>query len=196
MRQQGFTLIEILVALMIFAILSVIVAGCLHHVLNENQRIASQQKTIHQLLKTEMTLRTDVLQMVPKSTTDIHHHIIKPIESLPKGMDFIRTGVVNPDSYYARNSFERVRYVLKNHRLLRILRKHPVILLNHVDVFQIRYLDRQNRYYDHWPLSYRSNAERINASPLPKAIAVRIHIEKMGEWHWLFPILGGMNDDT
>lgn len=180
MRQHGFTLVEILVALLIFAILSVIVSAGLHAVLNSDRGVVAQQKTLKALLKTKVTLSDDIAQLVAKTEKDMQGQSIPPIQSISDGLTFIRI---------KNSGYERVRYVVANHQLIRQVGQRRVVLLTGVSDWSVRYLDRQNSFYTTWPLAYGSNAERMNASPLPKAIEIRFKLQREGGWYALLPVL-------
>ena len=192
-KQQGFTLIEILVALFIFAILSVIVSVGLDSVLNTHRRVMQVQTQLDALLKAETLLRRDVMQMIALPGIDLQGRPIPPVKSLSNGFSLARSGVMNPYDRQARSDLRRVTYLIHHHHLIRRVSRQSLDILHHVVLFHIQYLDRANHYYDTWPLPYGSNAQRMNASPLPKAVVVTLRLAHQGEWHWIIPVLGGMH---
>jgi len=66
MKQQGFTLIELIIALTIFSIISVMAYQSLHHFLSSEQYLSEKSKQWQQLLQGVLVLERDIEQAIPR----------------------------------------------------------------------------------------------------------------------------------
>ena len=62
----GFTLLELLVAIVIFSLMSVMAYGGLFNVLTGNEVITQQEKSLKELQRTMMFFERDIRQIVPR----------------------------------------------------------------------------------------------------------------------------------
>jgi general secretion pathway protein J len=113
-KNSGFTLLEVLIALSIFAIIMVMVTTGLNAVLNFRDRIQVQQQRVHQLQLALFLLKRDIEQMVqyegdPSSL----------ISTDSEAIEFIRTGISNPEAQMPRSHLQKIRYVYSDDQLIR-----------------------------------------------------------------------------
>ena len=70
MNQRGFTLLELLIAMAIFAIMAVMAYGGLKTVLATRQAVTERAAELRQLQQTLQLLNEDLLQALPRSIRD------------------------------------------------------------------------------------------------------------------------------
>ncbi|MGB2078497.1 MAG: type II secretion system minor pseudopilin GspJ, partial [Vibrio sp.] len=131
--QRGFSLIEVLIAISIFALLSL--AG--YQVLNQTQRSnqVSLEKTsrIQKLQQAVVMMDNDFNQMSGRafvhegeSTQDLFLlHGTQVIDSDKEGILFIRLGWMNPEQAFPRGEVLKVGYRLRNDVLERVWWRYP-----------------------------------------------------------------------
>lgn len=161
---RGFTLIEILVATAILALLAIMAYGSLHTIIQERARTRRAGHALQSLQMTLLFMSQDLAQAAPRpirSSTGV----LKPALHGGSGTDgpllvLTRDGDLNPADEH-RSDLERVGYGLKHHTLVRYV--WPVLdrvthlnpeqepLLHHVRAFHIRFLGPHGHWHRHWP---------------------------------------------
>lgn len=198
-KLSGFTLVEILVALMIFAIVGVLAAMSLRAMIRTHHAL---QKTDTQLLQLQITmyrLRQDIAQIINRPIIDSNDNIEAALVGINENkIIFTRTGVQNPLHISAKSNMQRVSYVLEKNKLLRLTwpvldqapdtKPESQVLLNHVQSVQWQFLTDHHQWVSFWPPANESNLQKENTSPLPKAIAMVMHIKNQGVVQGVFPI--------
>lgn len=200
-RKHAFTLIEVMIALLIFAIMAVITSVGLATVLKARERASenSQRLSAAQLAITIMT--RDFTQMINRPISDSQGSLAPPIIANNGYIEFTRAGYVNPDMVLPRSTLQRVAYRVSNDQLVRIswpvldrapdTKPESRILLNNVSNFQIRYLDYKNQFNNSWPPTQSTAQTQTAQSPLPKAVEITIAIKNWGTIQRLYMVPSG-----
>lgn len=191
---RGFTLLELLVAIAIFAILALMAYGGLDSVLNQRRAVEQRLDQIAQLQKAYMRLRTDLQQIRNRPVRDAFGDEVPAVLLSPGAsiLEFTRGGWRNP-TYQPRSSQERVSYRLADGRLVRtswrvldrVQGYEPVDLevLDRVDTLEWRFLDPAGQWQPNWPpLSQVAN----RSIPPPSAIEVTLQTRDFGMLRFLF----------
>ncbi|MDV6253254.1 type II secretion system minor pseudopilin GspJ [Vibrio sp. EA2] len=187
-KQKGFTLIEVLVSIAIFASLSV----AAYQVVSQIQRsnLLSQERTarLNELQRTMVMMDNDFRQMALRRTrTDGEEPTSQLIfwsdyllDSDAKGVMFARLGWHNPQQQFPRGEVTKVGYRLKGETLQRIWWRYPdtpvgqegivTPLLTQVEAFDIRFYDGNQ-----WKSDWDSN------DTLPKAVSVVLTLKDYGK---------------
>lgn len=184
----GFTLLEIIIALAIFAILSLLVAQGLKTVTNTQQKLNTASEQWQQLTLAVALIRRDLGQIVSKPYRDTTSQNFAPVQSgTDDSFSFSRTGWQNPNATAQRSDLIRVRLALKNQTLTRTTwpldpNSDPAqpttqTLLQGVTQFRITYVYDGGKISAIWPISTRSK-EQVNA--LPDMIRLSITSKKFG----------------
>lgn len=188
-KNQGFTLLELLVAMVIFSLMSVMAYGGLSNVITGNDVIANQEKQLKELQRTMMFLERDMRQLVPRPRSTGFNQFSKSFEY---GLDsdglieFTRAGNPNPIGL-KRSSLQRVRYDLEEKALIRktwALVDHidmeptTMKLLNDVESFELRLLDKQNEWQENWK----------ELKEIPRAVEINIEHKRWGKITRLIPV--------
>ena len=199
MRQSasGFTLLELIVVLAIFAIFSVMAYGGLNSVLKTRVEVERAQDRLAEFQRTYLRLRDDLQQVLPRPARDGYGEAqaaLRGIDS-PPSLEFTRGGWRNPASL-KRSTLERVRYRVEEQKLIRsnfrVLdqaqdsKANDAVLLTDVQSMTLRYLDPDQQWRTRWP----QDSADLNAARQPPPLAVEITLETRdrGELKFLFKV--------
>src|SRR5262245_6471182 len=192
-RAAGFTLVELLVALAIFAILSVLAYGGYNNSVKQNEIARAGMKRLESLQTTMRLLTQDFEQMSPRPVRDVlgdgrlpalladkrdqnlfsvtrtgrTHPAVLPREALQ-----LASYVPDPDGELIRQYATVLDATLANEPLKREL-------IDRVTSVSVRYLDSQKVWQDQWP--------PLNAPPVtvararPLAVEIKLVLEDFGE---------------
>lgn len=193
-RGAGFTLLELVVVLGIFAVLSVMAYGGLGSVLTMREQVASSFERTAALQKGYLRLRNDLQQLRARPARDGYGESQPALLALAgDGVEFTRGGWRNPLSH-PRPALERVSYRLDDKRRLlreswRVLdraqdsERTEVAVLEQVEEARWRFLE-DNQWHDTWPKpSLRTDS---GEAPPPRAVEVTLTLVDLGEVRWLF----------
>jgi general secretion pathway protein J len=196
-NNRGFTLIEILVALMIFAIMGVLAAMSLHSIIRLHQKL---NKTDHQLLQLQITmtlLRRDISQIINRKIRDADGAQEAAFVA-SDGITFTRTGLVNPFNANRQSNMQRISYVLQGEHLARLTwdvldqppkaKPESQIILSGVQSIEWQFIADNGAKSSTWPPAVGSNMQKETQSPLPKVVLMVMHVKNEGVIQGVFPI--------
>ncbi len=201
--QQGFTLLELIIAISIFGMISVMAYGALHHISNTAAHLEKRSEELASLQRAFLVMNRDFQQLADRSIRDPMGDTIGAlIVHGDGGLEFTRTGWRNPQDK-ARSSLQRVRYVLNDGELKRIYwpvldqaqDSHRIIresvIITGVDEFEFEFLEpNDNEWQESWP-PYNLDPNQPVAS-LPKMIKISLTIKNIGEvWRFYSVAYGG-----
>ncbi len=181
-RDAGFTLLELLVAMLVFAVLSVMTYGGLRNVMNTDRRSEATSRRLADLEMTFMFIGRDLAQAVDRTARD----------SLGTPMPaFMGDSMTMAFTCYAGGdgAVGRVEYFLRAGSLRR--GRWPVLdatqetelqhseLLGGVTALQVRYLASQ--WAETWP------APNVTTT-LPRAVEITLKLEEGTEFRRLFEL--------
>lgn len=196
-RQRGFTLLEILIVVAIFAIFALLAYGGLDAVLNTRARVEVSQKRIAELQKAYIRLRDDFQQVRNRPIRDNYGDPQPGLLGADNAaVEFTRGGWRNPLSQ-PRSTLERVAYRLDDSalhrsswRLLDRAQDTPavdVVLLRDVTDLRWRFLDAQHEWQTRWPtLQTAATTPQTAAAPPPLGIEIRLTTKDLGELRFVF----------
>ncbi len=195
-RQQGFTLIEILIALAIFSIIALMTASAMHHILHTRNRIDKHSERLSVLQLALSRIEHDILQTVDRAVRGNDMHMLAAFIGKSDYFELTRDGLINPRSREKRSNLERIAYVCSEDKLIRRnwvsldnedrSRYQDEILLNGLSHCHIAYLNHSLQILAEW----RENAVQVNQfkEPLPKAIQFDLIVKDWGRMSLLYPI--------
>jgi general secretion pathway protein J len=186
-RLCGFSLIELLVALAVFAAMAALAYGGLDSVVRTRIELGRQQAAFHELSRSIALLDRDLRQAVARPVRGNYGEPLPALAGQPDRIEFTRAGFANPQAEL-RSNLERVVYAVDGSALTRatypVLDRapgttaQPRVLRDPVEGFTLRYLDGANRWSDTWPPLATSDA----AQPaLPRAVEFRIRTRDYGQ---------------
>lgn len=188
---SGFTLIEILVAMVIVAVIGVLAYGGLHGLINERERIAASMQRLQHVQQAFAIMTRDFSQLEPRPVRDpLGGTPLAAIISTPQSQPpliFTRGGWSNPLAD-VRSTEERVAYQLDDKKLERLswpeldvpAQSEPVkqVLLTDVSAFDVLFMDDTGKWQTQWPPLNVPTATYL--SKLPRAVEVRVTLKDMG----------------
>jgi len=196
MKSKGFTLVELLVAIAIFAVLSALGWKVFDYIIQTKDRNAVHEQRLSQLQDTYQQILRDTVQAVPL-TANINGDI-QPALVLQNGrFNFSKTGVtdpleegISPDERveYQYRADEQKLYRLKYRNLNQSGRDQPEssVLLSDVEQFQIVVLNPNEM--TQWPDSSFDLNQVEQKQRLPKGIKINLMINGVS-YEWIFSLL-------
>jgi general secretion pathway protein J len=195
--QAGFTLIEVLIATAIFAILALGANAMLSNITTSNEISSERELKFEQLQRAMIVIERDFMQMqsrIPRTQELENELVIRggeyDFESDADGIGFVRTGWNNPQLRLKRSNLQNVAYRLQEERLERlhtnfvdsVIGTEPRIrvLLEGVTDFRVEVL-REVTTELKW-------SETIPDVELPYAVAVTVTTDSFGEIRRVFKV--------
>lgn len=199
--KNGFTLLELLIAISIFSVLSMMAYGGLKTVLDtrEANEIVADRVAASQLAM--LRLSDDLRQVVNRSIRDGFGTSVSAMLTQQVGnsaLEWTRAGYSNPANL-KRSNLQRVAYKLDENKLIRVI--WPVldraqstevsesIMLLEIESIEWRFNDQANNWETNWPPAAVVAANRTDS--LPRAVEVTIRFSDLGEIRRLFLIPQG-----
>ena len=187
MREAGFTLLELLVATAIFAIVGIMAFGGFNAVLAQRDRTMENLERLKDVQFAMRILAQDLVQIVPRPVRDELGNQEQPAlradESNEHVIEFTRAGWTNPAAL-PRPTLQRVAYRLEEETLIReywpvldrTLSSVPVEmeLLEDVEAIEFRFLDVQREWQTEWPPLGAAGPVASRARPLAVEVAVEL----------------------
>ncbi len=214
-RSAGFTLLELIVVIGIFAVFAAMAYGGLDSVLKTRTKVEASLDRTEQFQRAYLRLRTDFENGANRPVRDTGGEVLPAFvfDNYLKRVEFTRGGWLNLLSQ-PRATLERVAYSLDDapadgplrsrvvdkrlvRRSWRVLDRAPqtepvqTVVLEHVDDLSWRFLDSQNQWQDTWPAN-GSSAQGVITSgtaaslPPPVAVEIRMTTKDWGELRYLF----------
>lgn len=195
----GFTLVEMLVAMAIFAVVGLISSQLVSEVLYHQEAATVRGQRLSDLQRALQILQRDVVAVVNRGVRDQLGDPLPPLLIHPDGMlEMTRTGWRNPLNL-PRAELQRVSYVLSDETLNRVY--WPVLdrgpdtepvqqeLLTNVEAVEFFALDVSGNEHGFWPLA--TSGGPVNPATQLIAIGVRFTAVPWGniERLWIVPRL-------
>lgn len=181
----GFTLIEILVAVLIFALMSAAAYGGVEALLRSRLALAERAAALQQLQACIGRLQRDLRQALPRPTLNGFGESVPALLGQRASIELTRAGLSNPLEA-TRARIEHVSWALKNQQLLRL--QYQVLdrggnsvpvsvpMLDQVTRLEFRYLDG-SEWRAQWP---RPNTSTSTGNLLPRAVEITIISARFG----------------
>jgi general secretion pathway protein J len=186
-KTSGFTLLEVMVAMVIFSIMSLMAYEGLANMLRSNEAVEAYEDDLKSLQRAMMFIDRDFRQLVarPRRTGFEKNALSAAMTSGLDGeglVEFTRSGNPNPANQ-PRSSLQRVQYEFKDNQLLRKswnlvdhLEEEPLVmpLLSDVESVSLRFMDKNNQWQENW-----GSGGQLYV--LPKAIELKLEHKRWGE---------------
>ncbi|MFW2078005.1 type II secretion system minor pseudopilin GspJ [Acinetobacter sp. ULE_I010] len=190
-QKSGFTLVELLVAIAIFAVLSALGWKIFDYLIKVKDRNAMHEENLGQLQEAYQQIQRDTLQIIPVSANN-GGEIEPPLRLDNQKLTFSKAGVTDPlkqgVSPYERVEYhyeqqEKKLYRLKYSNLNRVRSEQPLssVLLANVDQFQVSVLNPNE--LDRW-----ANDQETTENLLPRGLKIKVTIHDI-EYEWMFSLL-------
>ena len=195
---QGFTLLELLVALAIFALIAIMAYSGLGVVLTTHQQTNQHASQLAHLQKTLLWLERDIEQHVARPIRNQYGDRQVALQGTVASLELTRAGWRNP-TQQKRSSLQRVAYQLEDETLQRLYwsvldraqdtQIKKMDLLNGIKEIQLRYLDGGLHWHQQWPsANYNVPTEEPNNLMMLKAIEVTLTVVGWGQITRLFRV--------
>ena len=189
--EEGFTLVEMLVALLIFAMLSAASVALLSFSVRAQDVTSGRLDEIAELRRAGALLTADLAQAVPRLTRDEAGGVRPAFVGEAGGageavaLALVRGGVANIDNS-PRPALQKVEYRLNGDRLERrsyrfldgAAPEEPVTILSGVQQLRLRYRDKEGGWRDRWTPT--------RPTEMPVAVEITADLVKMGSLRQLF----------
>lgn len=195
-KARGFTLVELLVAIAIFAVLSALGWKVFDYLIKVKDRNAMHEENLGQLQEAYLQVQRDALQIVPL-TANISGQVQPALVLNNQQLSFSKAGVTDPlkqdHSPYERieyqyNAQDKKIYRLKYPNLNINASAQPLssVLLSDVDQFQITVLNPNE--LNQWPENSIDPNDLKSLQRLPKGIRIQFSIKEI-EYEWILSVL-------
>lgn len=182
--QNGFTLLEILVALFVFSILSLMLAGALRTVIDAQSGTESKAERLRELQLTFLVMSRDIEQTINRPVRAASGREDAAFIGSSHSFTLTHTGLANPTGSMTRSALQRTHYFWSDRALWRgawaVLDQAPQsqekkrLLLSDVTTASFQYLDNDNQFQANWP------SKAGDRQALPRAVKVTLTIENWG----------------
>ncbi|MCQ4312238.1 type II secretion system minor pseudopilin GspJ [Pseudomonas stutzeri] len=192
----GFTLLELLIAIALFALLGLATYRMLEAVLRSDEVVRAQDAQLRQLSRAIWSLERDLIQAVPRPVRDGYgdqqNAFIGQLAGVEDGvaLELTRSGWRNPTGM-RRANLQRVRWRLTGDNLERLywvvldrdVDSQPRVqrVLDDVLELRLRYLDAENSWHEEWPpFDFGRGNPEEQARRLPAAVEFSFDHQRYG----------------
>jgi len=195
MRQSGFTLMEVLIAVTITAVIGLGVWQVINGVVNSRDRVNELAEEFDRIQRAMLLLERDVTQVVNRPARDIYGDFQPALTSREEGYALLltRQGWRNPLGL-RRSGLQRVGWEYTGTELFRRYwptvdqgqedNSENVLLLENITAFEVRFMNDERAWQEDWPsdddLASLTPGQRPDF-PLPLGIEITIEHERFGE---------------
>lgn len=189
--QRGFTLIEVFVAITVFAVLAALAYMSLGQTLSNADMLNERMDRLQSVQRTVSYLSTELLQTVPRSVRiELGETPVPALLSSYGGefaLQLTRGGWPNPAGV-PRSTMQRIAYRIEDGELIRYhwnvldrtLNSPPVatVMIDEVDSLTFRFLEASDEWTDQWPPLSATGAV---GTGLPRAVEIVLQLVDEGE---------------
>lgn len=191
-RARGFTLIEILVAMAVFAIMSALAYGTLGQTLTGAEVLSARMDRLQAIQRTMRVIQQDFMQLAPRPIRNDLGDGFSPALSTDFqtgfAVELTRGGWSNP-MVMPRGTLQRAAYRLEDDKLVRyhwnVLDRTfsnaviDVTLLDDVESVVFRFMQDNGEWTEQWPAAER--AGQLGLRLRPRAVQVVLTLVDEGE---------------
>ncbi len=186
-NNRGFTLIEIVIALAVFAVVGTMAFTGLNAILKQQADLQQRSDQIKNIQLTLKYLERDVSQIIRRSVRDQYGDRQPPFSADENNvMSFTYSGWRNPASL-SRSTMQRIAYEVKDEELIRHSwnrldgaiseDSRSVPLLKNIQELEWQFLNQGSIWEKRWP---PINVEPESAG-LPRAVSISFNIKPWGK---------------
>ena len=177
----GFTLLELLISIAIFAMIAAMAYSGLNNVLLARSQTEARTQELYKLQMALTLMERDIEQTVDRPVRDEYGEVQPAFVANEYGdylLEFTRTGWLNPLNL-PRSHLQRIAYSVKDEKLIRSIwyvldraqdsERYDIVLLEDVKNLQIRYLDNKKEWQRSWPPLTSSGLTQAQTQALAQA---------------------------
>lgn len=195
-KHEGYTLLEILIALAVFAILSSMTASAMYHAFDTRARVDVQANQLNTIQLALTLIMRDTEQMVERGVSGEDMRLFPPFVGQANYLEFTRGGLINPAGINAHSTLKRVAYMCRGKKLIRRTwesldspnrsNHQDRIIFENLDECKFAYLANNQQILPEWrEYAIQQNQKK---ETLPIAIQCSLTIHNWGNMNFLFPI--------
>jgi general secretion pathway protein J len=207
-RAGGFTLIEVLIAMAITALVATLSFSSLSSVLSTVESLREHGERTAEMNRAWTIVSRDLRQFTQRPVRDQFGAAESAMfggAAVGQSLSFTRTGWHN-SNLRLRSELQRVRYRLEDNILWResyfVLDRNSdseaqrVELIRNVVDFEVAFLGASTEVRgeeldtENWPTNWGVNASNRNVVEPPQAVELRLELEDWGELRWLYDLPG------
>lgn len=196
-QQKGFTLLELLIASIIFAIMAIMAYGGLANVLDNSKSSKQALKRLQQVQQSVAVLNRDFSQIIHRPIRDEFGNTQPYLDAgnnIDNLIEFSRGGRVNPAGLL-RSTLQRIAYRFDDESLVRLqwpqldraqeAEPRQTILIDNLENVSIRFLDQNAEWQEQWP-PLNAGGAGSTAIIEPLAIEIVLQLKDWGEIRRLY----------
>ena len=190
--ESGFTLIEVLVALAVFGVMSLLAYMSLGQTLSNSDMLSERMDRLQSVQRTISYLSSELLQTVPRSIrADLGTEALPALQSSLASEFALRLthGGWPNSAGVPRSTLQRAAYRIEDGELIRyhwtVLDRtvsntpFATVMLENVDSLTFRFLSGTDEWTDQWPPL--TTGGRAVSSNLPRAVEIVLMLPDEGE---------------
>ncbi|AZZ92026.1 type II secretion system protein GspJ [Hahella sp. KA22] len=213
-RERGFTLLEVLIAVTITAIIGTAAFQFLGQGIRNKKNLETKSESLEEIQKAQRVLEGDLGQIVARSVRGEYGDEFYSVTNLNalKLIEFSRTGwrdtndlleliTEDEEEISRRSNLQRVSYELEENTLYReywevmdrAQDSQPLKqrLLTHVKSVKFRFMDKDNQWHNEWPTEdMLTNQNEPAYLKVPKALEITLDHEKFGSIRRIYQVAG------
>jgi general secretion pathway protein J len=192
MRARGFTLIEVVVAMFVFAVVALLAYGGYNQLSRQDEIVDRNASRTRAIQTAVQRLSEDFSMIEPRPVREPLGDSIDPAlradtrtETLA---ELTRSGWSNPAGV-SRSTLQRVAYRLQDNKLERAywsaldrtMTAEPTsaVLLDHVRTLSFRFMDQNQSWHEQWPPLGYSGPDAVRLRPI--AVEITLDLEDWGK---------------
>jgi general secretion pathway protein J len=192
-RQRGFTLLEVMIAIGIFALVGLGTYRMLETVLKTDVATRAHEQSLRELTRAFAEIDRDLAQSIPRTVRDPYGEELASLLGVVDGqvaLEFTRAGWRNPLGL-ARAQLQRVRWRLTDEQLERVywtvldqaVDSQPRVqkVLDGVTALELRFLDDQGEWQTQWPPAQGQLTAEQARLRMPLAVEFKFEHRHYGE---------------
>lgn len=201
MRARGFTLVEVLVAMFIFAILAVMAYGGYNQLSRQDEIVDRNASRTRAVQSTVQRMSEDFSMIEPRPVREPLGDSIDPALRADKRTETLaeltRSGWSNPAGI-GRSTLQRVAYRVQDNKLERAywsaldrtMSAEPTsaVLLDQVRTVSFRFMDQNQSWHEQWPPLGYSGPDALRLRPI--AVEITLDLEDWGKIVRLVEVAG------
>jgi general secretion pathway protein J len=190
--RKGFTLIEVLVALAVFGVMSMLAYAALGSTLSNADYLSDRMDRLQSIQRAVRYLSTDLFQLVPRPVRnelgDGFDPALETTLSSEFAIELTRGGWGNPAGL-PRGTMQRVAYRLEDDELVRYYwtvldrtyANEPIatVLLDNVESLYFRFYSGDGEFSEVWPPQVQLGVTQIRSRP--RAVEIVLTLADQGE---------------
>lgn len=203
MKARGFTLIELMVAILILAIMATMAYGAIQNAVANRDVLEENERRVQEVHTAMRIMAQDFMQLAPRPvrqpTGDNWMPAISAQANAQPLVAFTRAGWANPAGIQ-RPALQRVAYIFENNVLRRehwavldaTLQSQTVKrdLVSKVRSVTIRYMDTGRQWRDLWPIPGPQMQNVLPGEDQTRPVAVEVTLE-LEDWGKIVRIFEG-----